>query len=429
MRRLLRWTAALLALGLAVSLALAAWAVALALQPAAGAPSAPWPAEVRPEHIERAVTLFLQHDPRGMPPGSRDSLQIAPADADLALNYFARRFAHTSTRLTLGDGTARLQAVARLPANRLSDHLEAEIVLREEAGQPRITQLRIGHLEVPVWLADVAHGAGLAWLRDSSAGAARALDSLQQLELRPDGLAIAYVWRGKLPGAGGLGLWSAAEQARIDAYTAVLVQAADAPGAGGATLPLQVLVAPVFQAAAQRSAAEGTSAVAENRAALVALAQFVNAEAMAALFTGAAPLAATTRSITLNGRVDTAQHFTVSAALAATAGAPVADAVGLYKELHDAQGGSGFSFNDLAADRAGTRLADRATAGEDAARRQQQALAVAAPAPVLLPVVDDLPENMQLAEFTRRFGGIDAPAALRLRADIERRLGALPVYR
>jgi hypothetical protein len=131
--------------------------------------------------------------------------------------------------------------------------------------------------------------------------------------------------------------------------------------------------------------------------------------------------------------VDTAQHFTVSAALTALAGAQMSDAVGLYKELSDAQGGSGFSFNDLAADRAGTRFAARATAGEPGARQQQQAFAGSAPAmdpgAVLLPVVEDLPENMQLLEFTRRFGSVDSAPALRVRADIERRIGSLPLYR
>jgi hypothetical protein len=48
---------------------------------------------------------------------------------------------------------------------------------------------------------------------------------------------------------------------------------------------------------------------------------------------------------------------------------------------------------------------------------------------VLLPPVDDLPEDMQQADFARRFGSIDGPAALRLRAVIEERIGALPLYR
>ena len=62
--------------------------------------------------------------------------------------------------------------------------------------------------------------------------------------------------------------------------------------------------------------------------------------------------------LTLNGRHDSAQHFVISAALAAWAGEPVAEAIGLYKELDDARRGSGFSFADLAADRAGTRFGE-----------------------------------------------------------------------
>ena len=32
------------------------------------------------------------------------------------------------------------------------------------------------------------------------------------------------------------------------------------------------------------------------------------------------------------------------------------DAIGVYKEVRDSRGGSGFSFNDMAANRAGTRF-------------------------------------------------------------------------
>ena len=52
----------------------------------------------------------------------------------------------------------------------------------------------------------------------------------------------------------------------------------------------------------------------------------------------------------LAGRQDLAKHFAISAAISAHSGAPLADAIGLYKELEDARGGSGFSFDDLAAE-------------------------------------------------------------------------------
>lgn len=56
--------------------------------------------------------------------------------------------------------------------------------------------------------------------------------------------------------------------------------------------------------------------------------------------------------------------------LAAYAGTPLADVVGLFKEMEDSRGGSGLSFNDIAADRAGTRMGELAvsqqrTGGEE----------------------------------------------------------------
>ena len=53
---------------------------------------------------------------------------------------------------------------------------------------------------------------------------------------------------------------------------------------------------------------------------------------------------------------DLAQHFIVSAVIAAAGGTPIAAAAGVYKELNDARDGSGFSFSDIAADRAGRAL-------------------------------------------------------------------------
>jgi hypothetical protein len=47
----------------------------------------------------------------------------------------------------------------------------------------------------------------------------------------------------------------------------------------------------------------------------------------------------------------------------------------------------------------------------------------------IMPPAEDLPENMQAAEFNRRFGGVDTPEFKRMMAKIERRIAALPLYR
>jgi hypothetical protein len=100
--------------------------------------------------------------------------------------------------------------------------------------------------------------------------------------------------------------------------------------------------------------------------------------------------------------------------------------VGLWKELADARrGGSGFSFNDLAADRAGTRFGELAV--RDAARLQQRIAAGIGDAD-LLPPVNDLPEHLPQAEFDARYGGVGGAGYQRLLAVIESRLDAMPMF-
>ena len=102
--------------------------------------------------------------------------------------------------------------------------------------------------------------------------------------------------------------------------------------------------------------------------------------------------------------------------------------MGIYKEVADSRGGSGFSFNDLAADRAGSRLGELAE-GSQSARVLQARLRVPLTERVLMPETRDLPEFMPEPEFKRRFGGVGGPEYVRMLADIERRIAGLPLYR
>ena len=86
--------------------------------------------------------------------------------------------------------------------------------------------------------------------------------------------------------------------------------------------------------------------------------------------------------------------------------------------------GSGFSFNDIAADRAGTRFGELAAGSKETAARLQQRLSAGVRERDLMPATDDLPEFMPEAECKRRFGGIGAPAYQQMMANIERRIAA-----
>src|SRR6266545_1345195 len=114
--------------------------------------------------------------------------------------------------------------------------------------------------------------------------------------------------------------------------------------------------------------------------------------------------------------------FWVSAGLALLSAETVSDAAGLLKEELDAGGGSGFSFGDLLADRAGTRFALAATRDVAAARAMQNRLSGRWPLDDLFPPAADLPEGIQDAELTSKYGAVGGGPYQALVAEIERRL-------
>ena len=375
--------------------------------------------------IPSAQRLLARIDPRKMPSGVLRTLQLGQDDLNLAVAYLASRSPKTRAQVVLQDGSATLRASTFLPPNPFGDYLNIQAVLRETPGTPLVEQLLLGRLTVPPRIANQLLRFALWRLQASPASAAA--DSIQHVGVRNGVLSVQFVWNDAIPAQLQAALVPADVQARLQAYQGRLVEIAAAPGPRN--LALGALAQPLFELAALRSD-DKNSLADEHRAALVALAFYVNGKGLGAILPAARdwPRPAL-RTTTLAGRTDTAQHFSISAALAASAGSPLADMVGVYKELDDAQGGSGFSFNDLAADRAGTRLGELATGGAAAQAKLQKRLDQGMGDADLLPKVSDLPEDLQTAEFQKRFGGVDGPGYKKMAAEIERRIAALGLYR
>jgi hypothetical protein len=120
-----------------------------------------------------------------------------------------------------------------------------------------------------------------------------------------------------------------------------------------------------------------------------------------------------------------AQHFFVSAYLTAAIGAEAANAAGLAKEFLDAQGGSGLSFADLAADRAGVRFADGILNKRVPLGLLPQTFTAAA----FMPGIDGLPEGLSAADVKSQYGAKDDPRFRQQLQKIDGRILALPPYR
>ncbi len=134
--------------------------------------------------------------------------------------------------------------------------------------------------------------------------------------------------------------------------------------------------------------------------------------------------------VLLHGRSDWTQHFCVSAAITALSDRTISAACGALKEELDAKtGGSGFSFADTLADRAGTVFAVQATRDEAAARALQDRLAGGFRIEEVCPPAADLPEGISEADLQLRYGGVGGEGYRQLLAEIERRVAACAAYR
>jgi hypothetical protein len=375
-------------------------------------PSLQRTAQIGIADLERGKAIIDRLGLRRMRDGDMRKLVLTEADLDKGVNYLAHRFAR-------GSASARIDAAqmivrASLPLPVLPRFLNLELVLDSGAEVLQPVQLRLGMLTLPAGLS----GALLQWFpaatpfRDDFAAARSLLD---RASIRGRTLVMHFTWRGDavkqvLTAGGGAGT----DESTLRVYRERLASL------GGADF------AHLLGAMMAFAHTRADDPVAENRAALTVLAEY----AMGSRLLSKQGITVSQRrtGVKLAGRNDFAQHFAISAFLAATGGEHLSNMTGLFKELKDAKGGSGFSFNDLAADRAGAYFGQFSTRSARSARQVQARLAQTRNAALFFPKVADLPEFIGEAEFRRRFGGVDKPGYRSMVRQIDARIEALPVY-
>lgn len=375
------------------------------------------------EDIARAKAILQQNDPRRLPAGSSQVIRIAPQDLNLAANYLLQKAADGKGRIALADRLMRIQATLHLPQLPMRNYVNIDAGITSEGGKPRITRLQIGSVPVPNMLSNAALEALLDGLL-ARHGHHTFDELIQDLRLTPDALQLTYRWDAELIDQARDTLLGDEDRAALRFYHDELVRL-QANGMGRKGSLVELLRA-MFAAAEQRS--YSYDAIEENTALLTVLGTWASRQDLKRLVPGdlARPHAF---RLKLDRRTDFAQHFLTSAALAARGDSTLSDAVGLFKEINDTDAGSGFSFTDIAADRAGTRFGALLTADIDRARAAQHRLAAGIAETEILPPVRDLPEHMHGAEFRQRFGHIGSPAYHAVMQEIERRIDACTFYR
>jgi hypothetical protein len=376
----------------------------------------------------RDARVFIENsDPRRLQSGELSAFTINEQDLELLLNYLLDHLEGGRSEVDLGAGTAELRLSVRQPVNPLGAYLNLRIVLTQQADLLALDSLQAGRLVIPGWIADPlmqrTHnelGKRVPEYRDAFA----AINSFAIVENR---LNLVYAWQPELleqlsTRSSDL-LLSAAERERLLAHARHLAELLADP-ALGSRVPLVELLAPMFTFAHER----GDDPVEENRAALLALALYVTETDINPLL-GEPAAAPKRRELLLAGRYDRARHFLISAGLTVSAGTGAAQSLGLLKEVDDSQdGGSGFSFVDIGADRTGIRFAEFATANPAQARVLQQRLAGSPEESLFMADFRDLPELLSEDAFREAYGGVGEPAYTAVVQEIDSRIAQMPLF-
>jgi len=378
------------------------------------------------QDIDRARKIIAQNNPYRLKAGAIRVLRLSEKDLSLAANYLIRNTGSGGTIIKLLPNQLKLQASIQLPNNPINPYLNLTLTITETQGKTTLSELHIGQLPIPGRLADFILVEIMQYLFHSED---RQLikSAIKKISLSDGYMQIIYTWKPELIATVKSHLISPQDQERIRSYYRKMSELTRQPGLKHRS-SIMHLMRPLFAHAQSRS--KNGDPIAENRAALIVLAAYAIPESFNALMPKVSDLPLPRRHVlTLSKRNDFVEHFLGSAALAVTGDAKLADAVGLYKEVADSKGRSGFSFTDLAADRAGTRFGEIATASVNQARKVQQLLANDAVEADLIPQVRDLPENMTAQEFKHRFKKIGSPEFNKLKQQIELRISACRLYR
>ena len=395
--------------------------------------------ELSTENIKRASRQFIkEHDPDTMKADRKNSFSVKEQDLNLVFHYALSLIPggkSVGTRVDIEPGSAHFSSTFKLPKNSFRSYCNLSVGMSHvDSGLPNITTVKIGKIILNRWLIKtilpVAHSflGQFAEYQD----VIEITGSIRECQFTKNQLSLSYDLQSgvaeKIKEKGRKMLISEQEGNRLKVYHERLsTVTADV---SGKKISLSLFIEPLFTLAKERSG-RNQEPILENRAAITVLALFTLKKPLN-LLTGekGERVLSTSGSIqpTLRGRADLAKHFILSAAISASADSSLADAIGLFKELDDSQGGSGFSFADLTADRAGVRFAEFATADSGQAIRLQELISSVSGEDDFMPRIDNLPEGIQEFEFKIRYEDLQSNEYAAVKDELERRISACRVY-
>jgi len=385
------------------------------------------------EDIERARALQERYDPKNLPTDRETVITASSDDINAILNAGLAGTPALRARAAVADFGLITAITVELPQNPFGRYINIIASFPPSERGFAVSTIEIGRLTMPPGLVKPVLRTAFDMLISSGKGKLF-VDSIRSVSFQGDQVAVHFQPPDRMVEeikTAALKAATTSSPDRVRVYYEAIQERQDKLPLTG-HVSLSEFVGPLFQLARQRS--ETHDASEENRAALLALAMYFG-DPRFERFVGEVVTPEMknrkqkTDHVRLSGHEDWVQHFTASIGLALTGGKGIADVIGQAKEVDDITHSSGFSFTDIAADRAGTRLATIAIGSDRAARRVQEALAGKITEQSFFPPVRDLPDQMSGADFKKRYGGLQSDAYKKMVAEIDQRIDRIPLYR
>lgn len=366
----------------------------------------------------------ILHEGAKTKPDAIGTIELSEADLNLAANYLLNRYSKSAVEIQLKNNKLRFTVTMTLPNNPVGKYLNISFRLGNENNDalPGIIKFKVGKLLLPAnfatWVID--NIIRYSSLNEYFILATRPLKSVQ---IDQHKITITYFSNLNTLIKAQNFLTNRGDTGNNTIYQQKLAEII-AHHDPEWRLSLAELLKPLFELAYQRSTLD--NAIAENKIAIFTINDYVNKGLIPQL--GTANTNDKHYPAFLYKRIDLAQHFIGSAAITASADEQVSKLFGEEKELSDAKVGSGFSFIDLTADKAGTRFGELAISSAESARKIQQAMSQINDYSDFMPDPRDLPEHMDEYEFKQRFGSVNSPEYLAITRQIDARIAAMPIY-
>ncbi len=392
------------------------------------------------QDVARVKRVMRLNDPRKIKAGQIKRLSLTERDLNLFLDYALTQSRGTKrfcARINLHQKLMHIRFTYKLPSNPFGAYLNMLAILSQSPENESIDsisfdKLKIGVVPLPGWLVNIIVKYAFMYLEqyDDYQSIVQRREAIKKIQLNKKNMTIVYQIEPdamrELQAQGRKFLMSENDQKRLSAYNAQIGELSRS--LGNKSISITKALQSLFRIAREKTTASNNP-IAENRALILALTMNSTGLNMNKILGIKKSNRSNRLRLTLRRRHDLAKHFLVSAAIAVSGGSGLANLAGLFKEMDDSRGGSGFSFADLAADRAGVKLAETAISSSGKARRLQQLMSNCKAEDDFMPKIDTLPEGIMELQFKRKYKDLDSNAYRMIDREIEHRITACSIYR